>query len=419
MSVISRSNFVKDLDRTGIDVNNMDAKTQETLKKANISEKDLMDIAGEDGVIRGSKEYSALFDLVVRHDSSSPDTNSFENSGKSGMAYEALKSEIDRNMTKANAQGVIHLGMRKESVNEANALAKANPAANGGVVRIEGYRSQGVLNYDGKSYDLKKPEDLEKFRDGLTNGPDKMTKERAQKFTDQLKTVNPEVRDEVAQLGLTFHRAGKGEVSVNRLVMSGHGDVNGTIMGDKGAEKLRLADLESLSRVFPEGAKKIDHVAISACFCAGHANFEELRRTFPNLKSAFAYNQQSPLAETEAPKHLTRWESMTRGNDPSKVDPLEAKTKTATWNSVDGTQGLSTAKLEVAEDTVKQFAYAHEAYKTQNKNRALATHDPELDLYYVALAELQRHPNISPERKAEVEVIRKEVLKLRHPELTQ
>jgi hypothetical protein len=416
MSIINRSNFVKDLDRTGIDVNNMDPKTEEALKKANISQKDMMDIAGDDGVIRGQSEYSELFNRVVRHDSSSSDANSFENSGKSGMAYEALKSEVDRNMNKANAQGVIHLGMRKESVNEANALAKAN-AANG-VVRIEGYKAEGVLKYDGKTYDLKKPEELDKFREGLMNGPDKMSKERAQKFADQLKTVNPDVRDEVAQLGLTFHRAGKGEISVNRLVMSGHGDVNGTVMGDKG-EKLRLADLESLAKVFPEGAKKIDHVAISACFCAGHANFEELRRTFPNLKSAFAYNQQSPLAETEAPKHLTKWESMTHGNDPSKVVPLDAKTKTATWNSVDGTKGLSTTTLERAEADVKLFSEIHEKYKTKQKDAKLATHDPELDLYYVSLAELQRHPQISPARKAEVEAIRKEVLKLRHPELTQ
>ena len=418
MSTVSRSNFVKDLDRSGINVNDMDAKTQEALKKANISQKDLMDIAGADGQIRGSKEYSELFNRVVRHDSSSPDTNSFENTGKSGEAYEALKSEVDRNLTKAKSQGVIHLGMRPQSVHEANALAKANPAANGGVVRIEGYRSEGVLKYDGKSYDLKQPEDLEKFRDGLTNGPDKLPKDRAQKFTDQLKTVNPEVRDEVAQLGLTFHRAGKGEVPVNRFVMSGHGDPNGSIIGDKG-EKLRLADVERLSKVFPEGAKKIEHVAISACFCAGEANFEELKRSFPNLKSAFAYNQFSPLAETGAPAHLTKWESMTHGKDPSQVDPLDAKTKTATWNSVDGTQGLSNISLKSAEDTVKAFEYTHEEYKSGKKDRALATHDSELDFYYVSLAELQRHPEISPERKAEVDAMRREVLKLRHPELTQ
>ncbi|MCI0619318.1 hypothetical protein L0244_40630 [bacterium] len=71
MSTVNRSNFIKDLDRTGINVNDMDAKTQEALKKANISQKDLMDIAGEDGQIRGAKEYSELFNRVVRHDSSS------------------------------------------------------------------------------------------------------------------------------------------------------------------------------------------------------------------------------------------------------------------------------------------------------------------------------------------------------------
>ena len=92
MTIINRSNFIKDLDRTGIDVNNMDSKTEEALKKANISQTDLMEIAGDDGVIRGQSEYSELFNRVVRHDSSSPDTNSFENSGKSGIAYEALKS---------------------------------------------------------------------------------------------------------------------------------------------------------------------------------------------------------------------------------------------------------------------------------------------------------------------------------------
>ena len=418
MSTINRQGFIKDLDRSSINVNDLDAQTQEKLKKANISQKDLMEIAGDDGQIRGSKEYSALFDLVARHDKSSPDTNAFENTGKSGEAYEALKSEVDRNLTKAKSQGVIHLGMRKESVHEANALEKANPAANGGVVRIEGYKSDGVIKYDGKSYDLKKTEDLEKFRDGLTTGPDKMTKERAQKFADQLKTVTPESRDEVAQLGLSFFRAGKGELPVNRLVLSGHGDANGTILGDKG-EKVRLAELESLSKVFPEGAKKIEHVAISACFCAGHANFEELRRTFPNLKSAFAYNEFAPLAQTAAPIHLKKWESMTHGNDPSQVDPLDPKTKTATWNSVDGTQGLHQLTLEKAEDAVKTFGAIHEEYKTGKKDKSLATHDPELDFYYVLLSDLQRHPNISPERKAEVDTIRKEVLKLRHPEIIQ
>jgi hypothetical protein len=157
MSTINRSNFVKELDRSGINVNDMDANTQEKLQKANVSQKDLMEIAGSDGQIRGKEEYSKLFDAVARNRKNGPD--SFEVKGKSGEAYEALKSEVDRNVAKAKSQGVIHLGMRKESVKEADALERSNPAANGGVVRIEGYRSEGIVKYDGKSYDLKQTTD--------------------------------------------------------------------------------------------------------------------------------------------------------------------------------------------------------------------------------------------------------------------
>jgi hypothetical protein len=157
MSTINRSNFVKELDRSGINVNDMDANTQEKLQKSNVSQKDLMEIAGSDGQIRGKEEYSKLFDAVARNRKNGPD--SFEVKGKSGEAYEALKSEVDRNVAKAKSQGVIHLGMRKESVKEADALERSNPAANGGVVRIEGYRSEGIVKYDGKSYDLKQTTD--------------------------------------------------------------------------------------------------------------------------------------------------------------------------------------------------------------------------------------------------------------------
>ena len=418
MSTVNRQTFVKTLDKGGINVNDMDAKTQEKLKKAGISQKELVEIAGKDGKISGS-EYSRLFNLIDRSDrngsSKSINTTDKGVQTQSGAAYEALQQEVDRNLAKAKTQGVIHLGMREASSKEADALAKANPAANGGVVRIEAYRSEGVISYGGNSYDLKTSTDLEKFRDALTTGPDKMSIGRAQKFADQLATVKAEARDEMAQLGMSLYKAGREELPVNRLVLSGHGDPNGTVMGDDPGY-LRLADFESLSKVFPEGAGKIEHVAVSACFTASQASFEDLKRTFPNLKSAFAYNGFSPLAETSAPAHLRKWESLTDGNDPSQVDPMFRKT--ATWNVADGMQGLRKMSLDQAEVIVKAAAFAHEEYKSGKKDPSKATNDLHLDSYYVALAELQRHPEVSAMRKAEVDAIRREVLKLRHPELS-
>ena len=419
MTTINRKEFVTDMNKGGINVNDMSADNKEKLARAGVSQKDLVEIAGKDGQIRGNEEYNKLFKLLDKSDRNGS-ASSFETRGSdgaktgSGKAYDALKSEVDRNIAKAQSQGVIHLGMRPASVKEADALEKANPASDGGVVRIEGYKSDGVLEYGGKTHDLKSREGLDSFRDALTSGPDKMSKEQAQKFADQLNTVKPESRDEMAQLGLSLHRAGKGELPVSRLVLSGHGEPNGKIKGDDKGE-FRLTDLESLAKVFPEGAKKIEHVAVSACFIAGHSNFEDLRRTFPNLKSAFGYDEFSPAAESGAPEHLRKWEAMTDGDDPSQVDPKIHKT--ATWNSVDGVQGLYKATLQEVEDSLKYHEPAYLAYKNGKKDPKLATHDPKLDDYYVLLAELVKHPDVSPERKAEAETIRQEVLKLRHPEL--
>ena len=419
MTTINRKEFVSDLSKGAINVNDMSAETKEKLTKAGISQKDLVQIAGKDGQISGASEYQRLFNLIDKSDRNRS-ANSFAGTDdkgvqtKSGLAYDAMKSEVDRNIAKANAQGVIHLGMRPTSVLEADALAKANPAANGGVVRIEAYKTEGVMTYEGKQHDLKTEDGLRNFCHALTTGPDKMSKAQAQKFVDGLETMKKESRDELAQLGLSFHRMGNGSLPVNRLVLSGHGDAVGTVGGDdRGA--VRLADIERLARVFPQGAAKMEHVAISACFCAGRANFEDLKRTFPNLKSAFGYNEFSPKAESGAPSHLKRWESMTDGDDPSQVDPKFGNT--ATWNIADGFQGLPKMTLKQAEEAVKDTEWAHERYLTGTKDPTQATRDSGLDEYYVTLSDLIRHPDISPQRKAEVDEIRKAVLKLRHPEL--
>ncbi|MCI0416622.1 hypothetical protein L0222_27960 [bacterium] len=61
---------------------------------------------------------------------------------------------MDRNRAKAGAQGVIHLGMRESSSKEAKALEKGNRKAHGGVHRIEAYKSEGEIKYNGKMRDL-------------------------------------------------------------------------------------------------------------------------------------------------------------------------------------------------------------------------------------------------------------------------
>jgi hypothetical protein len=422
MSTITRKQFISELSnsKSGINVNDLSPETRAKLAEKGVSEQDLKKIAGSDGRISGEAEYKKLFKLVDRFDENGS-SGSIDTSDKagaptpSGEVYESLKAEVERNALRARNQGVIHLGMRDTSTKEAAALEKANPAARGGVVRIEAYKSNGVIEYGGKKHDLGTAGGRASFRDALVAGPDKMSKAQAKDFVSYLGKQTGASRDELAQLGLALLRAGEGKLPVSRLVLSGHGTPGGSVQGDDDGE-FTLNDVKDLAAVFPKGAEKIEHVAVSACFCAGARNFETLREAFPNLKSAFAYNEFSPKAEKGAPADLTTWERMTEG-DPSQVDPKIKKT--ATWNIADGTQGLPNRTLGATERAAKDMEFAYDAYRTGKKDLKDATHDPQLNEYYVRLADLERHPDISPERKEEVVTRRKEVLAMRHPELHQ
>lgn len=113
---------------------------------------------------------------------------------------------------------------------------------------------------------------------------------------------------------------------------------------------------------------------------------------------------------------MRKWESLTDGDDPSQVDPPFEKT--ATWNVADGTQGLNTMPIHMAQARAQDMEYAYEAYTSGKKKPAASggtTNDWELDEYYVRLIDLSRHQEISPELKEQVEARRKEVLKLRYP----
>lgn len=116
MSKIDQTKFLSEFQREGnyvdIDVKDLDASTLEKLKKAGVSLKDLEQVAGTDGKISGEKEFKDLYSKIdsfeKTKDPSYFDTVDNKNvPTTSGKAYDALKQEVDRNMNKARAQGVL------------------------------------------------------------------------------------------------------------------------------------------------------------------------------------------------------------------------------------------------------------------------------------------------------------------------
>lgn len=426
MTRIRESQFIDDFSRggdsIGINIHELTPETLEKLKKAGVTADQLAKIAGSDGRISGKSEFKQLFKVIDGFDkdrsNDSIETRDDKNAPTpSGELYDALKSEVDRNVSKARMQGIIHLGMRKESDKEVKALEKEN-AAHGGVFRIDAYKSDGVLSYNGAQHDLNTPKGLESFQKALTGPPDKMDAARAQKFVDFLKSkdIPSTSKDELAQLGLHLFNAGNGKLQANRLILSGHGLPGGQVV-DENHEGFFLTDVKNLAKIFPEGSKKIEHVAVGACFCAGKASFDELRAGFPNLKSAFGYKEYSPKAGEGAEDHLTAWAKMTDGADPSGVEPKFEKT--ATWNSVDGYKGVPSKTLTETWQAADDKKSAFDAYQAGGSKKQVpqGKPDPALDEYYARLGDLINHEDFkttyTPAEQKQTLERRDAVLKLR------
>ena len=341
MTTIKSGGFAQELGRDGgaINVNDLSPEMAKALADAGIGVGELRRVAGSDGQIRGDQEWGKLFKLVDGMDSDgnaatflARDVAGTET--KAGALYDELKAEADRHRLSAQTRGIIHFGMRPESYREADKLATLNGTASGGVHRIAGDYDGGV-SFGGATHDLT-------TRAGCASFKAALVKEGmpAAKADELMKVVDKQVgkaRDEVAMLGVSLWQVGTGAIPANRLVLSGHQSAGTLWGGDTNSpseNEIALDTVGELAAIFTEGANKIEHLALSACNCGGQSDIDKYRTWFPNLDSVWAYDGFSPKAEGGAPKQLATWETLTDGDDPSRVDPKYDSV--STWNKRDG-----------------------------------------------------------------------------------
>ena len=341
MSTIGSSGFGRELGRDGgaINVNDLSPEMEKALSSAGVRLSDLRKVAGADGQISGDQEWARLFKLVDRFDSDG-NAGTFlardaaGNETKAGALFDELKAEADRHRLAAQTRGIIHFGMRPESYREADKLAAVNPAASGGVHRIAGDFDGGVT-FGGKTHDLTTRAGCASFKAALVK--EGMPAARANELMKVVEKQVGKARDEIAQLGVSLWQVGTGAIPANRLVLSGH-QSSGTLWGgdtnSPSENEIALDTVGELAAIFPQGAGKIEHLALSACNCGGQADIDKYRTWFPNLDSVWAYYGFSPKAEGGAPKQLATWENLTDGYDPSRVDPKYDSV--STWNRRDG-----------------------------------------------------------------------------------
>jgi hypothetical protein len=419
---IRRSDFVNQLaggDGT-LNVNDLSPALEKRLEAAGVSHDDLVRIAGKDAQLRGTKEMTALFNLLDGLDARKDDTLTLKartpdgslEATVTGEAVEALQQEVEKRRQSSHEQGIVHLGMRAPSTAEVRALKEAT-GSKGQVYSIPAYAvSDGKVTIGGDRFDLGTPAGRDQFRQAvIAKG---VPAARAQEFVDLLERANGPARDELALLGLSLHEIGAGTRKVNRMVFSGHGSGD-ELVGDRSGERISHETLKQLAQLFPAGAAKIEHLAMSSCFCAKDTELDVFREAFPNLKSWWGYNGMSPKAESAAPHHLRDWATKTDGDDPSAVDPRGVNA--ASWNVVDEKQNFPSKTLAEAEQALADAEPVWRAYRNGTRALPPGGHDAELDRFYFRIHDALAAPGLPPARRAELNQLRLEVLYTRHPEM--
>ncbi|MBW2733562.1 MAG: hypothetical protein JRH20_14335 [Deltaproteobacteria bacterium] len=417
MQNITRRNFVDRLAQAApININEVNDPAREALEKAGVDAQALRRAAGADGQIRGRTELRRLFTSLDRADSDGSRRSVMTHGDdgqptRTGKACVALLKLAAAQGAKASQRGILHVHMRSSARVEAEVLRRENRPAAGGVKVLAGAVSRQVV-VSGEAHNTRTASGLSKLGHALcTQG---MPVKQAKAFITLLKGERAAKRALLVEVGLSLYAIGRGELPVNRLVLSGH-HVDDGVAGELGYPRLSFSSITKLARTFPGGAKKIEHLALATCKAGYSANVARFRRAFPNLKSLFGYHASSPLAEGGGASHLKRWERMTDGDDPSQVDPGRLK-HVATWNIADGYQGKKAEPLKTLERRVTKLR--REGYDPISAGEALNNDMAvALDDYHQALTDLLHHRDLQPERRATVKAHAHEVLKMRHPEL--
>ncbi len=132
-------------------------------------------------------------------------------------------------------------------------------------------------------------------------------------------------RDEMVQLVKVLQAVQNGEMTMDRLVMSGHS--NGTFLYSEAEDDpgIHFEQLRQIVKLFPEAQNGVEDVMLSACHTlenfggVDNTSGERFKKMFPNLKTAWGYDGKSPDFRGGSARHIQKWLQSSAGDDASKV----------------------------------------------------------------------------------------------------
>lgn len=156
--------------------------------------------------------------------------------------------------------------------------------------------------------------------------------------TDVLLNADPNVREQLAQVMRWFNQAEKGEITLERIVLSGHSngvELWGEARADdtsKPGKLLMQRDLQALVDTFPKAAAQVQDIMFSACFSINAVLI--VTDLFPNLQTCWSYKGFSPDVKQGSGKHIEKWARATEGE--GTLHKRDKQGNSALWTRADG-----------------------------------------------------------------------------------
>jgi len=227
--------------------------------------------------------------------------------------------------------------------------------------------------------------------------------------------ADPPLREQLADVMRWMRRAERGEIVIDRLVLSGHsngvalwGDSDAGMKGTPG-KMLIERDLGNLTRAFPKAAGQVQDIMFSACFSLNAV--ELVRHAFPNLRSVWSYGGWSPEIDKGSQEHIQAWSRATEGGKgPTKG---AARGSTALWTR---DKGYLVGDPGVA-DAGKLFSECQTLWTTRAQPMLEGVGDDltndQLQPLYQKLQALRANPHADGMAKGFAEMYIGKVLRLR------
>lgn len=237
---------------------------------------------------------------------------------------------------------------------------------------------------------------------------------RWDKATDVLLNADPHIRDQLADLMRWFASAERGEIELERLVLSGHsngvelwGEAEANAESKPGTMVVER-DLATLAAVFPTATAQVQDIMFSACFSINAV--ELVIRIFPNLRTCWSYSKFSPDIAGGSGGHIAAWSRATEGQ--ATLAKGQKRGSTALWTREKGYivgDPSAAAVGPLFNGVVRGWRESAEPMYDGQRDVPKATLDP----LYATIQQLLAHPGASDDQRKQTARARDIVLRLR------